>query len=612
MATSGSMITNKVDENTYFYVNWQQASQSVSGNYTDINWQHGVNCRYNYGGNALQSYGVGINGQVVYGGAVFSNLNQGTHELASGTLRIYHDTNGNKTFNVNTSGWVIGEGTVSGSQNFTLNKINRIAITNSVVGSDIEGTFKVNYTKYVTNYTYKLRIAKADNTTLDTIVYNTSGAEFTLSQSAINTLFDTYKTTDTFNLKFCIETYNGSSKLGSSDKTVTCKIMNADPIFTNFDFEDLGGPTTTEGVTTLDLTGNSKYNVNGYSTIRISISALDKAVAQKGASITKYQVAVGNEAPKDLNYSDSEDVYIDIPNSSAGEYTVYALDSRNKTKTVTKVATKTIKYEKIVLDKTNSYVERSNGGIGEDVTLNYQGIFWNDTFGNTTNTIKSTKYLFKQTSSNQWTDLGQLATDITPTSSGNTFSFSGLIISNETGGKFNIQNSYDFRLILEDELSITIVDLTPLSSGRPNISLNKNGVGIMCDYDETLGGDLQVGGKVIGELPKYKNEETLIGYWTDGNPLYRKIIEGSNSSQSFNVQLGVTNVVDFILVDVRLKRAGNYSQNSNTGSYWYSSDDYFNWYMSTPNSKQLTIRGGSNWPKRPYNYIIILEYTKSS
>lgn len=226
MATSGQVKTYEVDGGTYFYVNWQQASQSTSGNYTDINWQLNIHCRWNYYSNALRSNGVNINGGNVYGGATYSNLGQGDHQLASGSLRIYHNADGTKSFNINTSGWVIDGGDTSGSGDFTLNTIPRYAVTNSASGSNVEENFSVSYTKYVTSYKYKLRISIPGVRALERINYNTSGVSFKLSQSTIDDLFNTYGANATFNLGFAVETYDssGNNKISNgNEKIISCK-----------------------------------------------------------------------------------------------------------------------------------------------------------------------------------------------------------------------------------------------------------------------------------------------------------------------------------------------------------------------------------------------------
>lgn len=219
-STSGQVRTYEVDDGTYFYLNWQIGSQDVAGNYTDINWQCYVYCRWNYGNNAVQSYGANIDGEDVYGGGIFSDLDMGHHLLADGTKRVYHNADGTKTVLMRLAGWVIDGGETSGELGFTLPTIPRYAVTNSVSGQNIESPFSVNYTKYVQSYTYKLRISIPDVQALETISYPTSGASFTLSDSSIQTIYDRFPNTDTFNLGFRVETWNGSTRLSEGNEVI--------------------------------------------------------------------------------------------------------------------------------------------------------------------------------------------------------------------------------------------------------------------------------------------------------------------------------------------------------------------------------------------------------
>ena len=241
MATSGQVKTYEVDGGTYFYVDWQQTSQSESGNYTNINWQLNIHCRWNYYSNAIRSNGVSINGSSVYGGGTFSNINQGNYRLASGSLRINHNNDGTKTFNISTSGWVIDGGDTSGSQNFTLNKINRYATTNSVTGSDIENNFSVNYSKYVNDYKYKLRISYPGIRPIETIDDYVSDTSFALSSATIEDIYNTYPNTNTFDLGFAIETWDsaGTTKLSAgNEKVINCtKVDRIARLYVNNEFK---------------------------------------------------------------------------------------------------------------------------------------------------------------------------------------------------------------------------------------------------------------------------------------------------------------------------------------------------------------------------------------
>jgi hypothetical protein len=112
------------------------------------------------------------------------------------------------------------------------------------------------------------------------------------------------------------------------------------------------------------------------------------------------------------------------------------------------------------------------------------------------NAFYTAKYLFKKTDSSTWIDLGSSMTNITPTITNNTFSFTGLIRSDNPDTTWDLNSSYDIKVILEDKLSSVEFE-TVLSSATPNISLSRNGIGLMCDYNETLGGKVQVDGKIL-------------------------------------------------------------------------------------------------------------------
>ena len=479
-----------------------------ANNYSDISWNLQLSSTSSYrtyttyAENPLVAY---INGVQVCNTNISYDLQNNTITVASGSIRITHSADGSKTigFNASFSDVSNGKGSANLSGDLTLTKINRYAITNSVLGSDIDGNFSVNYTKYLNDYKFKLRIFLPNIMELERIDYDISDTPFQLSQETIETLYSRYTNTNTFSLGFAVEawTLDESSRLYSGNqKIITAKITGANPIFADFDYADINA-------TTLALTGNSKYNINGYSTIRVTISTTNKAVAQKGASMVKYRFIIG-DTTKEVAYSDNSDVYIDIPNSSIGTYQVYAIDSRNNATLVTKLSLSNIEYTPLYLDKQNSYTERDDGGIGENVTLTYSGNIWNNSFGSVSNAITLAKYEFKEVDSETWITG---TTNITPTITNNTFSFSNLIRSNLSGYIFDESKSYNFRITLEDKLSSTMIELTPLPSGRPNISLNKNGVGIMCDYDESLGGLLQIG----GELYTNNNGKIL---WTNSSP----------------------------------------------------------------------------------------------
>lgn len=263
------------------------------------------------------------------------------------------------------------------------------------------------------------------------------------------------------------------------DKTMT--IVNANPTFSNFNFEDTNS-------TTVALTGNNQNIINGYSNVKVSIPAANKAEALKEAQMSKYRFTCGDKST-DINYSSESEVNGTINGVPNGTFTVYATDSRNNSTSVQKLANQVINYNP--LTKGNISIGRNNG-VSESVTLSFNGTIDIRNFGEVTNSIKSAKLRFKvANSSNDW-----IEKDLTVSVSGSSFSFNGLVEGDTETKGFDVSNSYQIEVIVKDELSsVTFTD--KFGSGTPNIALHKNGVGIMGKYDEEVGSKLQISGEPV-------------------------------------------------------------------------------------------------------------------
>lgn len=150
------------------------------------------------------------------------------HFLANGSYTVPHNNDGTKSVYCSAScsgGGSYGPGDGSCGGNLTLTTIPRAATISSFSGNDIDNDFSVGYTKYVNNWTYYLRLSLSNNTQLDRVVYNTSGAIYRLPESAKDIIYNSVGNNDTVSIKAVIETYNGSTKIGeSSALTNTCNI----------------------------------------------------------------------------------------------------------------------------------------------------------------------------------------------------------------------------------------------------------------------------------------------------------------------------------------------------------------------------------------------------
>lgn len=264
------------------------------------------------------------------------------------------------------------------------------------------------------------------------------------------------------------------------DRTMT--IVNGNPTFDNFNFAD-------SNTKTVALTGNNTSIVKGYSNVKVTIPTSMKATAKKEASLSKYRVSIGTAIPVDITYSSDKDVNGTVNNADSSTINVYAIDSRNNSKLVSKQATNFISYSNI--EKGNIDVVRTNG-VSEDVTLKINGTFNKVNFGKITNSIKSAQYRYRIKGTDTWSSYNNL----TLTIKDNNFSYNGLIKGDTKTLGFNVEHSYEVEVLVKDELSeATFTDT--FGSGTPNIALAKNGVGIMGKYDESVGGKLQVAGENI-------------------------------------------------------------------------------------------------------------------
>lgn len=300
-----------------------------------------------------------------------------------------------------------------------------------------------------------------------------------------NDLYALIPNTTTYSNVISVDTYNGSSKIGTKTCAYNASVINANPTFSNYTFEDTNQ-------TTVALTGNNQICVNGYSNIKATISTANKAEAIKGATMNKYKFSIGTVSTE-IIYSDNSNVSGVINNVPNGNFNMYAIDSRNNSTLVTKVASQEIAYEPVYIDKQNSKVERDDNRVGDGAILTLNGTLWNNSFGVVTNDITSVTYRLKKTNSSTWIDG---TTTITPTITDNSFTFSGLIASDNQDTTWDLNASYNIEVTISDELSTTVVDFI-LNSAVPTMCLDKDGVGIMGAYDSSEGGVLQLEGQDI-------------------------------------------------------------------------------------------------------------------
>lgn len=471
-----------------FYLEAKYSSQNIAGNTTSVQTRlrSAITSGYSIAGAGYKftcTYAPTVEGSAVW--------NFGNEVITSGSSTVTHNTNGTKSITLNASAY-------NRNWNFTRNMsvtvslptIPRTATVTSAPNFNDEATlvsvsfknpggFQLRpYMNFYISGKLVLSITRPKASISSPYVWAITEAEQKQMRTAL-------KTVNSCQVNIGFDTFSGNTQIGYNSLAKTFSIVNANPIFSDFTFADINSTSTS-------LTGNNQKIIKGYSKVQATISATNKAVGQKEADITKYRLTIGN-ASVDIAYNESADVTGTIDNVENGTINVYAIDTRGNSTLVTKLASEEIEYDPVYVNVNNSSFKRDDNRVGDNGILTLNGTFWNDSFGTTTNSI-AVSYRLKKSDSSTWING---TTTITPTITDNDFTFSGMIASNNPDTTWDLQSSYDLEITVTDELSASITTYI-LASAVPTLSLDKEGVGVMCQYDTSIGGGLQVYGEPIG------------------------------------------------------------------------------------------------------------------
>ena len=387
-------------------------------------------------------------------------------------------------------------------------------------------TFSI--TKNVASYYDVLQIGFIkDNTTeyviLDTVENVENGYVWNPTESMLNTIYTNTPTQNSRTLTFRLSTYTDSTKAtqigDTNEKSNVGMIVNANPIFTSFNYEDANS-------NTIALTGNSSKIINGYSTLRISNLA---AAGNKGATLQLIQI-------NDTQYPYSENFTIDIEKWTSNKITIYVIDSRNNsTKLETLIGINFINYTEKTITERSCLRE---GSINEESILSFKGTFFNSSFGAVDNTLTAS-YKYKETGSSAWIS-GNTALNLTINN--NNFSFEGYI-KGDTNTGFSADKSFDIQIIITDVLSERAITFI-LTAGEPAIDVFKSNVAFGGIYNEDeseyqaqfkkavnfYGGiyknGVEIGGESlpIGSMIPFGSQENIPSNWKvcDGSAISRE------------------------------------------------------------------------------------------
>ena len=324
----------------------------------------------------------------------------------------------------------------------------------------------------------------------------TSGSyTFNLTNAERTALRNATPNSNTMPVTFYIKTtYGNSSWTDTNARTLT--IVNADPTFTNYTFQDEGSGsvrlTAGSGAT------SSNIFIDDYNLLKAHITTANKAIANKGASMVKYKIECGNLS-QEVNYSSNSEVILSLDYIRDKTIKVTAYDTRGNYKTITKtIADNNWKaYIKPVL---LSLVVARNNGVDTKTRLTFSGTFWGYSFGSVNNTITECKYRYKKTTESSY----GAYKSITPTISGNNVSFNDLIIGDAgstSNEGFVLTNAYDIEFYITDKISrYSITRTLLLNKGTPAMAIAPGGVSFGTPYNTTNGGAFQIQGNKVDIL----------------------------------------------------------------------------------------------------------------
>ena len=389
------------------------------------------------------------------------------HTVGKATVEVAHTVNGSKTIKIKGSLTQTGTsmaGTYTVSGNAELDNIPRYGILNDVSGYYIEDGYILDYTDYIEDdsITHTIYISDADvsrfSYTGQRYMEAESGVNYDFnygqapgSEPYISKFYSDITTKDYAKIRFTLDTTDADDNvLNSSFVYKTFYIKNGEPVFTDFEYEDINS-------TTLALTGDNQTIVKGYSNIKYIVSDTNKAVAQKEAEIYYYlaQGINGNTIMSPYIF-DSYTYPLEITDDLLANYNnsylkMWAIDTRRKTTEIEKIPSVFLDY---YLPSISSVSLGREDEVGEKVYLNLNANFWPGDFGNGNNTLTNIAYRVKESGGNygNWINITNSA--VVDTTNG-TASINDLRIYNN-GSDFSIGMQYVVEVRIIDGISSSL------------------------------------------------------------------------------------------------------------------------------------------------------------
>lgn len=375
--------------------------------------------------------------------------------VQSETFTVKHNDDGKKDISASSSlstrDFNPNSASASGSMPLTtIPRASSVSVSNYDLGQNIGIVIGKKVSSFVSTLKYEIGSLKG------TIVEKTGFSNYiwTMSEELINQIKTNYPNTNKVSAKILCDTYNGNTKIGSTQSaTFTLTIIDI-PTIENIVIEEQN--TMVSGLTTDIVKYVSKPKITVFAT------------APFGTTIKKYYfLKGGNTYNSDTNEYIIENIQDSFMDGDVlkTKFTVYVEDNRGNVSTETIEDRNFIDYVNLAINTTDIKLARLTN-VSNTVKLSLTGFVYNGLIGESQNTV-SVKYRYKLQSDSEWSSY----TTIPTTLEGNTFKITNL----ELAGEFDYKQNYDFEFYATDLLQTTPASTFLLSSTEYAYFFHKNG-----------------------------------------------------------------------------------------------------------------------------------------
>lgn len=368
MATQEALVlinelsTNKYDGRYYTLILYN-LEQSVSNNTSTFSWQLSAN-----GGNsswyAERDLKVVINGMTVYSKTNRVERYEGV--IKTGSLTLTHNTNGTKSITASIEAAVyVSNINVKVSKTFELDRIMRQATITYAPNFEDEANPTINYNNPIGNNAEALEACISLTGATDDIKYRAISKTgntytFNLTEAERDVLRNASPNSNTLTVRFYVRTViDGVKYLNYSTGTMT--IINSAPTY-SIQILDTNSET-------IALTGSASKIVKYYSTLKYKITPIVK----KGATFSSVSVMSNSNKKTTL-----EGIFESV---ESNKLSVLVMDSRGNS------ISHNILLNMVYYEKLTCSVETNNITTSGDMEFTLKGVYFDNTFGKTANTL---------------------------------------------------------------------------------------------------------------------------------------------------------------------------------------------------------------------------------